>query len=147
MMMTMRDDGCNVQCTNASTIEVPTHAIESDYIERSEIWIRDADKHINLIPPSNPICFVSLYRKNHSTGKLLDAVVPLARDQRQRHDARHVGLRTEDLDGQAELLADGLDVLETFLVVGTGTANPDLDLVLVELAGDLTQGTDDTLEC
>lgn len=31
---------------------------------------------------------------------------------------------------QLQLLSDGLDVPETFLIVGTGTTNPYLDLVL-----------------
>jgi hypothetical protein len=48
---------------------------------------------------------------------------------------------------QSELLADSFDVLETFLVVGAGTTDPDLDLVLVEERSDLAQGADDTLEC
>ena len=47
---------------------------------------------------------------------------------------------------EAELDADGLDVLETLLVVGTGAADPDLDLVLDEERGDLTESADDTLE-
>ena len=56
-------------------------------------------------------------------------------------------LRAEDVHVEAELLADGLDVLETFLVVGACATNPDLDLVLVELASDFAKGADDTLEC
>ena len=40
-----------------------------------------------------------------------------------------------------------LDVLETFLVVGACTTDPDLDVVLVEDGSDLTQSADDTLEC
>lgn len=79
--------------------------------------------------------------------KLLDAVVPLAWDQRERHDARDVHLWAENVHGEIQLLGDGLDVLETFLVVGTSTADPDLDLVLVKERGDFTKGADDTLEC
>ena len=56
-------------------------------------------------------------------------------------------LRAKDMHVQAELLADSLDVLEAFLVVGTGTADPDLDLVLVEEGRDFAESTDDTLEC
>src|SRR5699024_4389770 len=44
------------------------------------------------------------------------------------------------------LFTNGLDVLQTLLVVGTSTADPDLDLVLVEGSGDLPQSADDTLE-
>ena len=80
-------------------------------------------------------------------GKLLDAVVPLARHEGQGHDARDVRLRAKDLHEQAQLLADGLDVLEALLVVGTGAADPDLHLVLDEQRGDLAEGADDALEC
>ena len=44
-------------------------------------------------------------------------------------------------------MADGLDVLETFLVVRAGTTDPNLDLVLDEELCDSTEGADDTLEC
>lgn len=47
---------------------------------------------------------------------------------------------------EAELLSDGLDVLETFLVVGSCATDPDLDLVLVEQRSDLAKCADDTLE-
>lgn len=56
----------------------------------------------------------------------------------------HLG--SVDVHVEAKLDTDGLDVLETLLVVGTGTADPDLDLVLVEDGGDLADGADDTLE-
>ena len=71
----------------------------------------------------------------------------LAWNKRQRHDTGHVHLRAKDVHVQVELLSDCLDVLETFLVVGTGTADPNLDLVLVEERGDFAEGTDDTFEC
>ena len=51
-----------------------------------------------------------------------------------------------DVHVESELLADVLDVLETLLVVGTSTTDPDLDLVLVEKSSDFPQGADDTLE-
>lgn len=47
---------------------------------------------------------------------------------------------------QAKLETNRLDVLETLLVVGTSTADPDLDLVLVEDGGDLAKSANDTLE-
>lgn len=56
----------------------------------------------------------------------------------------HLG--TEDVHVELELLTDGLDVLETLLVVGASTADPDLDVVLDEERSNLTEGTDDTLE-
>ena len=48
---------------------------------------------------------------------------------------------------EAELLADGLDVLEAFLVVGAGATDPDLDLVLNEERCDFADGADDAFEC
>jgi hypothetical protein len=44
-------------------------------------------------------------------------------------------------------LADVFDVLETLLVVGAGTTDPDLDLVLDENGSNLAQSADDALEC
>ena len=79
------------------------------------------------------------------TRELLD-VRCLARDKRQRHDTRYVHLGAVDVHVEAELLADVLDVLETLLVVGTSTTDPDLDLVLIERRSDFPQGADDTLE-
>lgn len=70
----------------------------------------------------------------------------LARDKRKRDDTGDVHLRTENVHVEAELDADGLDVLKTFLVVGTGAADPDLDVVLDEERSDLAQSADDTLE-
>jgi hypothetical protein len=78
--------------------------------------------------------------------ELLDALVVLAGDKREGNDTRDVHLRAEDVHVKAELDADGLDVLETLLVVGTGATDPDLDLVLDELGSDLTESADDTLE-
>ena len=70
----------------------------------------------------------------------------LARDKRTRDDTRDVHLGTENVHVEAELDADGLDVLEALLVVGTGAADPDLDVVLDEERGDLAKSADDTLE-
>lgn len=56
----------------------------------------------------------------------------------------HLG--TKDLHVQTELDADGLDVFETLLVVGTGATDPDLDLVLVKEGGRVTESADDALE-
>jgi hypothetical protein len=57
-----------------------------------------------------------------------------------------VHLRAVDLHVEAELASNALDVLQTLLVVGAGTTDPDLDIVLDEERGDFPQGTDDTLE-
>ena len=78
--------------------------------------------------------------------ELLDALVVLAGDKRKRDDTGDVHLGTENVHVEAELDADGLDVLETLLVVGTGAADPDLDVVLDEERGDLAKSADDTLE-
>jgi hypothetical protein len=78
--------------------------------------------------------------------ELLDTSVVLSRNESKRDNTGNVHLRTEDVHVEAELDADGLDVLETLLVVGTGAADPDLDLVLDEERGDLTESADDTLE-
>lgn len=51
-----------------------------------------------------------------------------------------------DVHVEAKLDTNGLDVLETLLVVGTGAADPDLDLVLDENGGDLADGANETLE-
>ena len=73
--------------------------------------------------------------------------MPLARDERERDDTRDVHLWAEDVHVEVELLADGLDVLETFLVVGSSTADPDGDAVLDEERSDLAEGANDTFEC
>jgi len=82
-----------------------------------------------------------------STLKFLDAVIHLAWRKCKRNDARDVHLWAENVHVQLELASDGLDVLETFLVVGSGTTNPDLHLVFNEEWGDFSKGTNDTLEC
>lgn len=78
--------------------------------------------------------------------ELLDALVVLARDKSERDNAGNVHLGAEDVHVKAELDADGLDVLETLLVVGASAADPDLDLVLDEKRSDLAESANDTLE-
>lgn len=63
--------------------------------------------------------------------KLFDAVVVLARDEGERHNTRNMHLGAKDMAVEVKLLEHGLDVLETFLVVGTCTTDPDLHIVLV----------------
>lgn len=55
-------------------------------------------------------------------------------------------LRAEDLGVEAHLLSGSLHILETLLVVGSGTTDPDLNVVLVQLGSVVTQSPDDTLE-
>lgn len=78
--------------------------------------------------------------------EFLDAVVHLARHKCERDDSRNVHFGAEHVHVEIELLANRLDVLETFLVVWTSTADPDLDLVLVEEWSDFPESADDTLE-
>jgi hypothetical protein len=78
--------------------------------------------------------------------KLLDAVVHLARNQGERHNARDVHLRAENVHVEAQLLPNCLDVLKTFLVVGASAADPDLDLVLVQEGSDFAEGANNTFE-
>lgn len=81
---------------------------------------------------------------SHLYAEFLD--IGLLALQGQRNDTGDVHLGTENVHVQAELDTGGLDVLETLLVVGTSTADPDLGLVLVQDGGDIAQSTDDTLE-
>ena len=67
-------------------------------------------------------------------------------EQSQWHDTADVHLGAVDVHVESELLTHGLDVLETLLVVGAGTTDPDLDLVLVQDRGDFSQSANDTLE-
>ncbi len=74
------------------------------------------------------------------------AVLPLAGDKGERNDTRDVHLGAKDLGVEAELLSSSLHVLETLLVVGAGTANPDLDLVLNEAGSKVAESPNDTLK-
>lgn len=56
-------------------------------------------------------------------------------------------VRSVDVHVELQLLADRLDVLQSLLVVGSGTSDPDLDLVLNDGWCILADGLDDTLEC
>ena len=76
--------------------------------------------------------------------KLLD--ISLLALEGKRHDTTDVHLRSVYVHVEAEFFTDSLDVLETLLVVGTGTAHPDLDLVFVQNGGNLSKGANDTLE-
>lgn len=103
-----------------------------------ELWLSKST------PPNTHISF-HLYRL---TSELLSAAgLPSAGDEGQGHDTGDVHLGAEDLGVQAKFLGGSLHVLETLLVVGAGTADPNLDLVLVELLGVVAEGADDTLEC
>jgi hypothetical protein len=64
--------------------------------------------------------------------EFFDAVVHLTRHKSERNDPGHVHFRAEDVHVEIQLFTHSLDVLETFLVIGTGATDPDLDFVLVE---------------
>lgn len=74
------------------------------------------------------------------------ALLQTSRDEGQRHDATDVHIWTVDVHIELQLLADRFDVLQALLVVGTGTTDPDLDLVLEQGGAVLPQSTDNTLE-
>lgn len=70
--------------------------------------------------------------KSHreSAGKFLHLALVLAGHQRQGYDPADVHIRAVDVDIQFQLLPDRFDVLQAFLVIGSGPANPNLDPVL-----------------
>ena len=82
-----------------------------------------------------------LYRLVH---ELLD--LSLLPGQRQGHNPTDVHIRPVNVHVQFELFADGLDVLEAFLEVGTRAADPDLNFVFDESGGKFAEGTNDALE-
>ena len=83
----------------------------------------------------------------HLVAELLDTLVVLAWHKSKGNNTRDVHLGAKDLHVEAKLDSNALDVLETLLVVGASTTDPDGDLVLDEKRSNLTEGTDDTLEC
>ena len=74
-------------------------------------------------------------------------LILLAWHQCKRHDPRNVHIRAIDVHVELELLTHRLDVLQTFLVVGSSAANPYLNLVFDKGGGNFAEGTDDSLEC
>ena len=82
------------------------------------------------------------------SAELLDGLLLFpSRHKSQWHDARNVHIWPICVHIQFELLTDCLDVLETFLVIRTCTADPDLDFVLKETCRDGAESADDTFEC
>ena len=92
-------------------------------------------------PPTRLYPFIPLL-----TLKFLNTIIHLPRHERQRHNPRNVHLRPKNLHLEAELLAHGFDILQAFLVVGSGATDPDLHFVLVEQRCDFAEGTDDAFE-
>ena len=76
--------------------------------------------------------------------ELLD--ISFLASQCQGHNPTDVHVWPVDVHVQFELLADGLDVLEAFLEIGTRAANPYLNFVLDEGWGELPEGTNDTFK-
>ena len=52
-----------------------------------------------------------------------------------------------DVHVELKFLANCFDVFETFLIVRTGAADPNLDFVFDQSACDFTEGANDTFEC
>jgi hypothetical protein len=64
----------------------------------------------------------------------------------QGHDTTNMHLRAIHMHVELQFLRNTLDVLETLLIVGAGTTNPDLSLVLVENGRHFPKSADDSLE-
>ena len=97
----------------------------------------------HIIAPSKSYHSISQALLRHA--KLFDVRL-FARNQSERDDSRNMHLGPVDVHVQLELLTDSFDVLETFLVIGTSTANPDLYLVFVQDCGNFTQRTNYAFE-
>lgn len=90
-------------------------------------------------------CFANrLMNKNHLVNKLLD--VSFLASQCQGHDSADMHIWPVNMHIQFELLTDGLDILEAFLEIGTCAPDPDLNFMLDESWGVLSEGSNDTLE-
>lgn len=76
--------------------------------------------------------------------KLLD--MRLLPSQCQGHNPTDVHIWPINMHVQFEFFADSFDILEAFLEVWTCAADPDLNFVLYESWGELSEGTNDTLE-
>ena len=55
-------------------------------------------------------------------------------------------VRAIDVHIELQFLPDGLDVLQTLLIIGTSSTDPDLNIVLYKNRSKFTESTDDTLE-
>lgn len=82
-----------------------------------------------------------------STLELFDVFFPLPRCQGQRYNTADVHIGTINMHIKLQLLANGLDVFETLLIIGSRSTNPDLNFVLDERAGDLSQCANDAFKC
>lgn len=79
------------------------------------------------------------------TAVLLNVSNVLAKES-HGHDTRNVALWSIDMHIQLQLLSNSLDVLQSLLVVGTSTTDPDLNLVLNEHGRKFTESANNTLE-
>lgn len=57
-----------------------------------------------------------------------------------------MAFRSVNMHVEFQLLPNRLDILQTLLVVGSSTADPDLDFVLQEYLCELTESANNTLE-
>ena len=74
--------------------------------------------------------FTSMLRERKSTAELLDCSLILPGHQRQRHDTTDMHIWPIDVHVELQFLTHSFNVLQTLLEIGSGTANPDLGLVL-----------------
>ena len=82
--------------------------------------------------------------RNNLVDKLLD--LRFFPGQCQWYDSADVHIWPVNVHVQFELFADGFDILEAFLEVGTCAAHPDLNFVLDKGWGELSEGANDTLK-
>lgn len=76
---------------------------------------------------------------------LLDVSDVLAEESHWYY-SRNMAFRPVDVHVKLQLLPNGLDVFQTLLVVGSSTADPDLNFVLHQYLSELTERTYNTLE-
>ena len=87
-------------------------------------------------------------RKNlKSSAELLDCFLALlAGHKGQRHDTTDMHVWTIDVHVELQLCSYCFDILQTLLIVGSCTANPDLNLVFNQCGCVFSESTNDTLE-
>ena len=70
------------------------------------------------------------------------------RHKAERHGNHRsdVRLRAVDLEAQAKPVARSLHLAQALKIVGAGAADPDLDLVLLDVCSELLQGLDEALD-
>ncbi len=67
-------------------------------------------------------------------------------NQRQRHDTADMHIRSVYVHVQLQLLTHGLDVFETFLVIGACATDPNRYFVFGQGGGEFSESADDAFE-